>query len=277
MPVRGLLTDTGVSFENNQEHLALSALLDRLQSVAQNSGAVPPAPEADTVPNLATYKGLSGNDLLATLAADATNLRAKLKDWKAAGEKIASRLPNWRLAERLVRLGAEDQAADLDSLRSGRRLLADPDPVPPLIAAASDALRGKLNAAHAAWETAWTKGEERLANDPTWGKLTPEQKHGIRQDSGLLMVSKPAVDTPQSIAEALSQRGLSEWENMVKALPARIDDALAAAAALLEPKARTVSLPGAMVKSEAELDEWLIKVRAKMAEALAHGPVIPKV
>ena len=121
------------------------------------------------------------------------------------------------------------------------------------------------------------KGEERLADDPTWAKLSPEQKHSIRQESGLLMVTKPAVDTPQAIAEALSQRGLSEWENMVKALPARIDDALAAAAALLEPKARTVTLPGAMVKSEAELDDWLIKVRDQIAEALGDGPVIPKV
>lgn len=277
MPVRGLLADTGVPFENNQEHLALSALLDRLQSAAQNSGAEAPAPEAEAVPNFAAYKGLSGNDLLAALALDAINLRAKLKDWKAAGDRIAARLPSWRLAERLVRLGADEQAADLDTIGSGRRLLADPDPVPPLIAAASDALRGNLNSAHAAWESAWTKGEERLANDPTWIKLTPDQKHSIRQESGLLMVNKPAVDTPQAIADALSQRGLSEWENMVKALPARIDDALAAAAALLEPKARTVSLPGAMVKSEAELDAWLSKVRAKIAEALADGPVIPKV
>ncbi len=64
---------------------------------------------------------------------------------------------------------------------------------------------------------------------------------------------------------------------MAKALPARIDDALATAAALFEPKAHTVSLPGAMVKSEAELDQWLTKVRAKIVEALADGPVIPKV
>ena len=277
MPVRGMLTDVAVPFENNQEHLALSALLDRLQSAAQHSGAEPPAPEADTVPNLVAYRGLSGNDLLAALAADAANLRAKLKDWNAAKDKIAARLPNWRLAERLVRLGAEGQATDLDSIRSGRLLLADPDPVPQLITAAAESLRVKLNAAHSAWETAWTKGEERLANDATWGKLTPEQKHGIRHDSGLLMVAKPAVDSPQTIADALSQRGLSEWENVVKALPARIDDALAAAAALLEPKARTVALPGAMMKSEVELDAWLTKVRAKLAEALADGPVIPKV
>ena len=93
----------------------------------------------------------------------------------------------------------------------------------------------------------------------------------------MLPVTRPTVDTPHAIADALAQRGLSEWENMNMALPARIDDALSAAAALLEPKARTVNLPGAMVKSEAELDAWLAKVRAKIAEALVDGPVIPKV
>ena len=58
--------------------------------------------------------------------------------------------------------------------------------------------------------TAWSKGEERLTNDPTWGKLSPEQKRSIREECGLLMVSKPAVDTPHAIADALSQRGLAE-------------------------------------------------------------------
>ena len=70
---------------------------------------------------------------------------------------------------------------------------------------------------------------------------------------------------------------LSTWESKVKALPTLIDDALAAAAALLEPKSRTVTLPAAMLTSEAELDEWLTKVRATMVEALSAGPVIPKV
>jgi hypothetical protein len=178
MPVRGLLSDAGVSFENNQEHLALSALLERLESAAQRSGGEPPAPRAGTISNIATHKGLSGNDLLAALATHAQELRDKVKAWKAAEQKIAARQPNWRLAERPVRLGAKDQEADLENIRAGRCLLGDPDPVPPVVSAASEALRAKLNSAHAAWETAWKKGEERLGGDATWAKLTPEQKHG---------------------------------------------------------------------------------------------------
>ena len=277
MPVRGLLTDAGIAFESNQEHLVLTVLLERLEAAAGQSGGEPPAPEPEKVPNIASYKFLSGNDLLAALAADATTLRDKLKAWNAAAQKIGDRLPNWRLAKRLVALGAVDQQGGLDDLRSGRRLLADPDPMPSLISSAAETLRAKLNAAHADWEAAWHKGEQRLAHDPTWSRLSPEQQHTIRQECGLLMVTKPTVDTSQTIAEALSQRGLSEWENMSKALPARIEDALASAAVLLEPKARPVSLPGAMLKSEAELDKWLGKIRGRVLKALAEGPVIPKV
>ena len=277
MAVRRLLTDAGIVFENNQEHLVLSALLERFEVAARQSGGEPPAPEPENVPNIASYKSLSGNDLLAGLAADATTLRDKVKAWKEAAQKIGERLPNWRLAERLVALGAVHQQGDVDNLLSGRRLLADPDPVPPLILAAAETLRAKLNAANAEWKAAWQKGEQRLAEDPTWGKLSPEQKHKTRQECGLLIVPEPTVDTPQTIAEALSQRGLSEWENMSKALLARIEDALASAAALLEPMSRAVFLPGVMLKSEEELDEWLSKVRERVLKALAEGPVIPKV
>jgi hypothetical protein len=38
-----------------------------------------------------------------------------------------------------------------------------------------------------------------------------------------------------------------------------------------------VNLPGALLKSEAELDDWLAKVRERIAKSLGDGPVIPKV
>ncbi len=121
--VRGLLTEAGVPFENGQEAFALSALLDRLQSAAQQSGGSAPAPEPESVPDLPKYKSLSGNDLLAALAENAASLRDKLKTWQAASSKTGARLPNWSLAERLVRLGANDLESDLSDIRNGRKLL----------------------------------------------------------------------------------------------------------------------------------------------------------
>src|SRR5262249_38387159 len=101
--VRGLLTEAGVPFENGQEAFALSALLDRLENAASQSGGPPPTPEADTVPDISKFRGLSGNDLLAALAASAATLRNKLKEWQGAAHKMGTRMSNWHLAERLIR------------------------------------------------------------------------------------------------------------------------------------------------------------------------------
>lgn len=282
VPVRTLLQEMKIGFEINQEQLVLTKLLDQLEAAARESGGKAPAPEAEQVPKLDMYKDLSGNALLAALAEDATMLCDKFKSCKAASKKIADRLVNWRLAEHLVSLGGKEQEADLENIRNDRQLLADPDSVPSLISEASHALRKKLNAAYAAWETAWTRGQERLNHDPIWARLLPDQKQSILQKCCLLKVTSPSVDTPQAIVEALSVRGLSEWENMCKALPTRIEEALAAADALLrpksslEPKARFILLPSVLVKSEPELDAWLTMVRTKIIEALPDGPVRPK-
>ncbi|MER9746155.1 BREX system P-loop protein BrxC [Mesorhizobium sp. M0140] len=277
MAARGLLTEAGVHFENGQEAYALSSLLDRLQGAAKESGDEAPAPEPDAVPNLNHLKSLSGNDLLAAIAEDATRLRDKLKAWKAATAKIGQRLPNFRVAERLVQLGASEQKSDLDTIKANRQLLADPDPMPPVISAAANALRGRLNAAFESWKKSWDAGETRLATSETWNKLLPEQKHSIREAEKILPLTKPELDTPASITESLGQRSFIGWENATKALPTRIDEALASAAILLEPKAQTISLPGGLLKTEQDLDAWIQAARASLKDALANGPVIPKV
>ena len=54
------------------------------------------------------------------------------------------------------------------------------------------------------------------------------------------------------------------------------NDALADAAALLEPETRSVALPAAgVLKDVPALDAWLKRVREILAAALRDGPVIP--
>jgi len=61
---------------------------------------------------------------------------------------------------------------------------------------------------------------------------------------------------------------------MAKAIAARADEALAQAAALSEPKARTLILPGVLLKDEADLEAWLDKLRERIKAALManHAP-----
>ena len=118
--VRGLLTDACIIFENGQEAFALSALFDRLQAMAARSGGEPPAPTPEFVPDLAKYKNLTGNDLLAALAANTSTLRDKIKAWNEAARKIDARRGSWSLAERQVHLGADAHSRDLVGDRNPR-------------------------------------------------------------------------------------------------------------------------------------------------------------
>jgi hypothetical protein len=43
---------------------------------------------------------------------------------------------------------------------------------------------------------------------------------------------------------------------------------------LLEPKALTVSLPGATIKTEVDLQTWLDNVKGRVLARLKEGPVI---
>jgi hypothetical protein len=142
---------------------------------------------------------------------------------------------------------------------------------------AAGELRKRVNATVENYEKAWAEVETRLKGDATWAQLTPEQKHRIRQDSHLLKIDAPTVGTAQDIANALTQRSLAAWRDLSKALPQNTSEALAEAAALLEPKTQTVPLPAAgVLKDEPSLDAWLRRVRETLAAALRSGPVIPR-
>lgn len=275
--VRGLLADLNVTYEKEQEAAALPLALERLQQAADGAGGEPPAPPAPTVPGLANLRALGGNDLLVELATQAPLLRATLNDWRNARTAITARFPNFRLLEKLVTLGATGQAPELAVIHDGRHLLNDPDPTPPVLHEAAGELRKRLNAAVDDYNKAWEAAEARLKDDATWQRLTPEQKHRNRQDAHLLKIDAPSVATAHDIAEALAQRSLAAWRDLGKALPQHVADALTEAAALLEPKTQSVTLPAAgVLKDEPTLDAWLKRVREILAAALRDGPVIPR-
>ena len=74
--------------------------------------------------------------------------------------------------------------------------------------------------------------------------------------------------------EALRARSLTDRHNLLDAVPQRFARALEEAGKLATPEAVRVTLPGAIIKSPAELDQWLAGVRTQVEEQLKNGPVI---
>jgi hypothetical protein len=260
---------------SGQENDHLLTIVDRLQQAAEAAGGPAPAPAIPEVPGIDAFRATSGNDLLAELAARADELKPLIARWQAAKIEKEKRLREWDLAGRLVALGAAGQREALKAIRTARSLLIDPDPVPPLISAAADDLRGQTNAAYTAWQQAWEAGEARLKADPAWEKIGREGRQKLRREHGLMLQELPDLSTPGKIAESLSARGLSQWRDMVFGLPGRIEAALREAALELEPKTQTVAIPRRVLRSDADLDAWLDEIRAAVGPRLADGPVWP--
>jgi hypothetical protein len=56
-------------------------------------------------------------------------------------------------------------------------------------------------------------------------------------------------------------------------MPARFNQVLQGAAELLEPEVHFVGIPHRILKTEAEIDDWLNEIKAMLVAALEKGPV----
>ncbi len=82
------------------------------------------------------------------------------------------------------------------------------------------------------------------------------------------------MGTTEEVLRSLSNHTLSELWAIRDALPTRFNNALAAAAKRLEPKAQEVKLPGGTIKDEDDLQSWLASAEEAIREKLDDGPVI---
>jgi hypothetical protein len=275
--IRGLGQPIGINVPPDQEAEHLPLILKTLRDAAQSAGGQPPAPAAPATPDLDALDALSGNERLIEAAGRGMALAAIYATWVASRQTIAARLPAYRTTESLVKLGAHGQRATLEDVRDKRRLLDNPDPIPPLRQDAAAELRGRLNRAYAAYDAAFKDAEALLHADANWPKLSPEDKHAIRADNGLLPAPRPEVASAEDIVAALSARSLAAWADLTRGLKAGAEGALDEAAERLQPEAKPVILPSPGTLSDLPaVDDWLDNVRKAILAALEKGPVRPR-
>jgi hypothetical protein len=277
--IRELGLAVGINVPPDEEGEKLSDILRKLRDVAASAGSDPPAPAAPLTPDLDAIEAEHGNLRLIEAASRKQALIDAYKTWEAARQAIAARLPGWRTTMRLVELGAHGQQAAMDDIRSRRRLLEEPDPIPPLRQDAAAELRARLNAALDAYDAAMAKAEADLKADANWTnpKITADDRRAIRERNGLLPLKRPAVASPEDIVAALTTRNLEGWAALTRGVPAGVQAALDEAAERLQPEVQAITLPAAGTITDAgALDAWLGRVRDAIAGALLNGPVRPR-
>ena len=200
------------------------------------------------------------------------------KAWVHTADEIAKRLPTWRKLADLLRhakaLGPYARLkAEADAVASQRSLLAEPDPVRPLLDETVDLLRQALNAKLTAFQQAVAQQQAQLQQDADWRKLSDTQRDELTAKHHLTPPPSVATGTPEQLQDALDDCDLDHWAAKTQALPSRFEAARHAAVQLLKPNVVHVSLPKRTLNDEAELQSWLEEVAALLRRKIQQGPV----
>lgn len=239
---------------------------------------MPPAPEAPKTLMLTEVESQSGNSQLEVLFNRQDELINLAKTWSQTAEKISKRSPIWARLQSLLKhakpLGPyADIKAEVDAIESQRGLLAEPDPVRPLLDKAVELLRQALQAKLAVFKQVLEQQWQHLQEDADWQKLSEDQRVDLTAKHHLSIQVDVAYGTPEQLQDSLDDCDLEHWVSKAQALPSRFEAARMAAVQLLKPNVISVKLPRRTLTNETELQAWLDEVHALVLLKLKDGPV----
>jgi hypothetical protein len=268
----------GVPCQPKEELAKVPALLTKLRDQAAKAGGAAPAPQAPTCASIDALEGLSGNAQLLELFSRCDDITGLSKQWVKTADDIAGRLPTWHKLGDLLRhakaLGPyAGLKAEADAVEAQRSLLAEPDPVRPLLDKVVDLLRQALKVKLDAYRTLFREQEDLLAADADWNRLSETQRADLIEKHHLTPLADLPLGTPEQLQDALDNCDLDHWVSKTQALPNRFESARYAAVQLLKPNVVHVSLPKRTLNDAAELKDWLAEVEALLSEKLEDGPV----
>jgi len=276
--IRSLFSAIGVPCQPKEETAKAPALLARLKEQTQAAGGPPPCPEPPGTQVLAELESLSGNALLFELFQRADELTELSRKWCDTAQRIQGRLPAWRQLEGLLREataleGFRDLKAEADALHSQRALLAEPDPVKPLLDRVVEDLRAALKARVETCRETFAQQQRLLEASPDWARLPEAERSDLLRAQGLRPPEAVEFGTPEQLHKALAQCNLEHWRARAQALPQRFEAARMQAVKRHQPTVQRVTLPHRTLNDRAELKAWLAEVEALLAGRLDDGPV----
>jgi hypothetical protein len=276
--VRKLAQSLLVPCASGEELVVLPAILSKLHELARSAAGDPPAPSLEGMTLINTLESASGNDQIVALATNDTAIQSQVKAWMERAEKLKKRQPGWNTLQALLKelgnLDGGSLAAQAKAIAEQRTLLADPDPVAPLVKEANDRLRERLQQLGEALAKTHLIASETLAKDENWTKLDETQRVSVQEDSQLGSLPSLKLGTVDEVLATLQITPLSTLETLKDALPQRYAAARRKAAQMLIPTAIQVHLPHRTLQNEPEVEAWLAEVREDLLAQVKKNPVI---
>lgn len=277
--IRAVYKLASVDCKSNEELAKAGVFLGALAQLRESStGDAPlPAPAAEAL--IDELRSNSGTALLAFVNERAVDLKAWIEKAKHDQRLAGERMPIWAATIALARHAAHlptaaATVAEVEALRSERMLLAKADRVTPLRTRLADLLREAFNAARERCVTAHEDGLARLEADPNWQAIDPADQERLMADARLYSLPAEEVGSDDALVLALDRQDLAARAAEADAVPGRVQRALEAAARLLEPKVRTVSIERGTLRTEAEVRAWLERQEMALLAEVKLGPVL---
>lgn len=276
--IRGVFTAVGMQCPPKEEAARLPQLLALLRDQARQAGGIAPAPQSPATSLLDAIESLSGNAQLLEVFNQHEAITMLSQQCVALSAALSARRPAWERLQGLMRFAQQLAPyavlkAECDAIESQRSLLAQPDPVRPLLDRVVDLLRQALNKRVSDFQQVLATQLAQLASNADWEKLSAAQQDQLRSKHQLSLDVQVDLSTVEALQDALDACDIPHWASRIEALPSRFEAARQAAIQLLKPNVVHVSLPRRTLNDAAELKAWLSEVEALLAERLQQGPV----
>jgi hypothetical protein len=276
--IRALFKLLDVDCKSTEEAARAPEFLKALIALGGEAGGAVPLPPPPATTDIEDMRKLVGNEQLVAIKTKGADLKAKIAEWKKTRDLIAKRRPAWQTLEQMAKhakglAGAGQCLAQAEAVRTDRLLLEPTDPVAPIRTALADILRTALNSAQENHEKAYSDALGVLNASSTWQKLSPDDQTRILGEVALVAPAKPEVGSDAALLAALDLKSLDARRTEAEAVPSRVTNTLNKAAQLLEPEVQFVPVEKIVLRSEGDVDNWLVRQRTKLLDALKVGPV----
>ncbi len=283
--LRALFQKAGVKCQSNDDvEIKSGEFLTAVLTLAQTGGGDAPLPEVPNTNPIKELQSLFGNEQLSAILRKYDSISTDIDTWSKRATLAKQRTPRWHsllaLLAHAEKGGLPDAAevrTQVDAIVAHRQLLDATDPVPPLASTLGAALRKKLTSLATHASQVHEQHAASIAADANWKTLGEKDRSARESIATAHRLAPPpeiSVGTEDDLLSALGSRSLTSWSELAAAIPGQFDAARRDAAKALEPKAQSVKLPSATIKSKDDLAAWLASAEAAISAKLGDGPVI---
>ncbi|WML91012.1 BREX system P-loop protein BrxC [Thiothrix lacustris] len=276
--VRSLINALGVSCTAGEEASKLPQAVAAAKQAARSAGGDAPLPPAPNPVLLNELEVLAGNSQLQLAYEHKDQLQADFESWKTQAEQIHQRKVQWSLlGDAMQHCKGLVIYAQLDTERhailQNRSLLANPNPVEPLIKQAMTAVREAITAHLDKYEQEYHACMHDLDADGTWVKLDSAQQQTLLKQHHLDDIPVEKLSGNEAVLESIERTSLQQWNDRTAALPGRFEYVRKAAVSALQPKVQHVRVERATLENEQQLQAWLKATEVQLRAELNKGPV----